>query len=79
MWIVNIKKKEYLNRILLKNYLLIVYLITSFLYIQCNQRNIQSEISFIILKIIGTGYLRIFNEFFNPYPDEIYINNVSQS
>ena len=85
------KRKEYLYHIIegnniLKNilfiikYLIIIYSLSSIVYIKCNKRMIQSQNHFIIIKFYTPSYSNIISNFFNgKLPKEIYINGINQS
>ena len=56
-----------------------LYLIFSSLYIECRQRQIYSEFSYITLKTNVTGYSKIFSDEYPCGPDEVWINNINLS
>ena len=62
-------------------YLTIIYSLSLITYIRCNQRMIQSQSSFIIMKLYTNSYSKIISDFFilRNYPKEIYINGINQS
>ena len=59
---------------------MLLYLILFDLFIECDQRKLQSKDSFITLKTNKTGNIQILSDLYHSNnPDEIYINNINKN
>jgi len=68
--------KNLLKQILFILYQLIKYLAFCLLLVESNQRKLQVNFSYILLKTQGTGFVTIFNGENKFLPNEIYINDI---
>ena len=76
------KKNELNKRLIRLNYkIIIIYLIFLSLFIETNQRNLQSKFSIISLKTYGTGNIKLFNpnNNNNNNPNQMLINDINKT